>query len=294
MVKTDKGVAHSNYSWQSIFLFLAVLVLTIVFETFQQWYYIDRYNLADNIRIASLFRGHFISWLIWLGYMPIIAWMAHNKSLQGRLVYKDYAHFLITILGTVGLCIMTIAMVRIMMADDLFSWHNYIREYVSFFFFQKSPVYTLSYLALAFVFYLNYKNITLQFRLQELSELRNDDLKLYQELRAKHPEKAQILIIKVGNKQKIVPVAEICWVESDDYCVKIHTIHGKSFTMRSTLKSLEEQLQGNFMRVHRTAIVNLDFTKEISYSANPNLTLLNNSTVPVSKSKIRALRSQMS
>jgi DNA-binding LytR/AlgR family response regulator len=117
---------------------------------------------------------------------------------------------------------------------------------------------------------------------------------MYNELRTHHPERAQILNIKIGNKRKIVPVEEICWIESDDYCVKVHTINDKTFTMRSSLKSLEEQLQGNFMRVHRTAIVNLDYTKEISYAGNPNLTLQNNTCVPIAKSKIRALRSQLS
>src|SRR5207237_6276776 len=53
------------------------------------------------------------------------------------------------------------------------------------------------------------------------------------------------------------PVAEIDWIEAQDYYVEVH-IGTRSYLLRRSLKVLEERLDPRrFARVHRSAIVNV-------------------------------------
>jgi len=60
--------------------------------------------------------------------------------------------------------------------------------------------------------------------------------------------------------------------------------------MRSSLKALEQKLDSNFLRVHRKAIVNMDFAKEINLSQSPILILQNNEVIAISKSNLKLVR----
>ncbi len=56
---------------------------------------------------------------------------------------------------------------------------------------------------------------------------------------------------------RVVPVAEIDWIEAQDYYVELH-IGSRSYLLRRSLKLLEERLDPRqFARVHRSAIVNV-------------------------------------
>lgn len=71
------------------------------------------------------------------------------------------------------------------------------------------------------------------------------------------------LAVKDGSRVVLLEVGEIAWIEAADYYVRLHTDAG-SLMMRESLKSLEERLDAKrFVRIHRSAIVNLDRVREL-------------------------------
>lgn len=75
--------------------------------------------------------------------------------------------------------------------------------------------------------------------------------------------KDSALIVKESDKIAFLDKAEIDWIEADGDYVCIHS-EAQTHLIRATLKSVEAQLSGfNFLRVHRSTIVNLDKLLEI-------------------------------
>lgn len=71
------------------------------------------------------------------------------------------------------------------------------------------------------------------------------------------------IVVKTGGHVRFVRTADIDWIESADYCVKLHA-EGRSHVIRESMTSLEERLDpARFIRIHRGAIVNLDRVREL-------------------------------
>ncbi|MGH9842531.1 MAG: LytR/AlgR family response regulator transcription factor [Blastocatellia bacterium] len=71
------------------------------------------------------------------------------------------------------------------------------------------------------------------------------------------------LLIKAGAKIIFLPTAEISWIEADGVYVKLHAAT-KTYLYRSSLTDLETRLNpGNFVCIHRSAIVNIQSIKEL-------------------------------
>lgn len=71
------------------------------------------------------------------------------------------------------------------------------------------------------------------------------------------------LAIKMAGSYLIVNVTDINWIEADDNYVKLHTADHVHL-MHMTMSSLEETLDPDgFLRIHRSAIVNLKRIKEL-------------------------------
>lgn len=71
------------------------------------------------------------------------------------------------------------------------------------------------------------------------------------------------LAFKSGGKVVLVKVAEIDWVEADGNYVLVHTASG-SHSLRETMAWIEARLPSEtFMRISRSAIVNLDRVREL-------------------------------
>jgi two-component system LytT family response regulator len=71
------------------------------------------------------------------------------------------------------------------------------------------------------------------------------------------------LLAHNGAKDTLVTVADIEWIEAADYYSCLH-VGTKSFLLREPIKQLAGTLDpGKFVRVHRSAIVNLDHVREI-------------------------------
>jgi two-component system LytT family response regulator len=73
----------------------------------------------------------------------------------------------------------------------------------------------------------------------------------------------QPLVVREGHRTLVLPPAEIEWIEAEDYYVRIHAGTRRPL-IRRTLQSVLEALEPEgFMRVHRSAAVNLSAVREV-------------------------------
>lgn len=80
---------------------------------------------------------------------------------------------------------------------------------------------------------------------------------------AERPEYPQRLLIPNGARDSFVAIHEIEWIEAADYYARLH-VGTKTFMLRETIKQLSSSLDPRrFVRVHRSAIVNVDHVREI-------------------------------
>lgn len=88
-----------------------------------------------------------------------------------------------------------------------------------------------------------------------LNGLRNtsDDLKPY----------SSRFLVKDGDKEILLPAEKIEWIEAAEYYSCLHS-KGRRFMLRETITDLSDRLDPKqFVRIHRSSIVNLDQIREI-------------------------------
>jgi len=87
-------------------------------------------------------------------------------------------------------------------------------------------------------------------------------LALLQDLRAPHGY-LERLVVKSAGRLFFLRTLEIGWIESAGNYVCLH-VSGESHLLRETMTALEAKLDpARFVRIHRTAIVNIDEVKEL-------------------------------
>ncbi len=271
---------------QHIAIITLVFIMAILFETFQQLYYIKRFSLAQNVQFTEVLKSQSYKWFVWVILSPFLIRFTKKKSSQST----NYFSYAIIIIGLVIVSVLIISIIQMLLSNEPFSWALLFGEYVTFFAFQKAPIYTLGYIAIAVIMHFYFTNAALQIKVEELSELKKTNANLYKELSKYNDDNTSVLNIKIGNKRKIIPVTNIYWIEADDYCVKVHTNKNTNYAMRSSLKALNDKLSNNFLRVHRKAIVNMDMVKELNLSNTPKLILCNDIEIPVSKSNLKLVK----
>jgi hypothetical protein len=274
---------------KNVFLIIFVLVLAICFETFQQLFYIKRFNLYDNIDILTLLKNQIYRWIIWFAVgVPIVFFI--KRDIKRDLNVQFFIKYFLLIVSLVFINVLLISIVQFLISEAVFSVSKFYSEYFLFYVFQKAPIYILGYIAVTIILFLKYSKELLQIEVQELIELKKVNSDLYNQLSRTNTDKAKVLNIKIGNKRKIIPVNEITWLEADDYCVRVHTTNNPSYTMRISLKALQEILNDDFLRVHRKGIVNMKKVKELSLSSIPSVLLINNEKVIISKSNLKKVK----
>jgi two-component system LytT family response regulator len=98
-------------------------------------------------------------------------------------------------------------------------------------------------------------------------------------------EYLQRFAFKDGDRSVVIKAAEIVWIEAEDYYVLVHAKQGRHL-VRTSLTSLERRLDPQrFLRVHRTAIVNVDEIRAARDSGGLVLTLSDGANVAVSRSR---------
>ncbi|MBX2895832.1 MAG: LytTR family transcriptional regulator DNA-binding domain-containing protein [Cyclobacteriaceae bacterium] len=101
------------------------------------------------------------------------------------------------------------------------------------------------------------------------------------------------IVVKTGNKVKIIPVHEIHYLEADDDFVKIVTAEG-TFLKNKTMSFYEQTLEAHqFVRVHRSYILHISqITKIEPYQKETHLAVLRNGQhIPISKTGYSKLKS---
>lgn len=102
---------------------------------------------------------------------------------------------------------------------------------------------------------------------------------------AANAEYLQRLALKDGERSVVIKAADIVWIEAEDYYVLVHSHQGRHL-VRASLASLEQRLDPRrFLRVHRTAIVNIEEVRTIHERGGLCLTLSDGSEVAVSRSR---------
>lgn len=113
-----------------------------------------------------------------------------------------------------------------------------------------------------------------RFKNRNLEKEKDDTLKEVRSLRQSVIKKHLIL----KDKTKVY-VNELLCVKSEDHYIRVFTANGKSRLVRGRLSDLENQLPPNFIRTHRSYIINRKYVKFIGSNF---LKLTKNSEIPVS------------
>jgi two-component system LytT family response regulator len=94
----------------------------------------------------------------------------------------------------------------------------------------------------------------------------------------------QRIVVPTSTGELILDVDEIDWIEADDYYAAVHARAGRHL-IRESLTSLEQRLdRSQFLRTHRSAIVNVDRVCELRKEAGEAFLILRNGVrIPVSR-----------
>ncbi|MGH9159849.1 MAG: LytR/AlgR family response regulator transcription factor [Vicinamibacteraceae bacterium] len=77
------------------------------------------------------------------------------------------------------------------------------------------------------------------------------------------------IVLKGAGRVRLLPVQQITWIEAAGMYVKLHTRDGAAHLHRSLLGQLDAVLdKRRFIRVHRSAIVNIDLIDELQADAH--------------------------
>jgi two-component system LytT family response regulator len=93
------------------------------------------------------------------------------------------------------------------------------------------------------------------------------------------------LVVRDGGRTVVIPHDDILWIEAEDYCARIH-MRGRTILVRDSLRALGNSLERDrFVRVHRSAIVNVACIREIEprASGDQRLTLSDGTVLKVSR-----------
>lgn len=107
-----------------------------------------------------------------------------------------------------------------------------------------------------------------------------------------NPEQYDRIVVKNGNKIKIIKDDDLIRIEADDDYIKI--MDGDSnFLKKQTMKSISDRLDPQkFVRVHRSHILNVNFIEKIeAFGKDSHIAILkNNERVPISRSGYQELK----
>lgn len=94
--------------------------------------------------------------------------------------------------------------------------------------------------------------------------------------------------VRVGARVLLVPIADVDWIEGAGYYSMLH-VGRETHLLRETMQALEQRLDpSRFLRVHRSAIIQLPRVRELRDAASEVL-LESGDTVPVSRARRAAL-----
>jgi len=266
-------------------LALLYFAALIAFEAAQQHYYLTTFELPgfDKVTLFELMKMHSFRWLIWSVLAIPFSWYVFKnpaRYLSPEVVVKYGVGLILTLIAT----LFAISLLGVLNGRESMGqfW-----EFFAFFVYQKAALFVNAYLGLIILLNLLRHLRLLDSKLIELSDLKDEFQSVYEEWsNQKSDDRTPIIQIRVGNKVKNILVSDIIWVQSDDYCVKVHTPNS-SYSLRKSMKRMEQELTPKgFVRLHRSVIVNRDEVDTLVYSPNPQVTLKNGQTLPIATSRV--------
>lgn len=79
------------------------------------------------------------------------------------------------------------------------------------------------------------------------------------------------IVVKGSQRLRILPVDQIVWIEAEGVYVNLHTRDGAVHLHRELLGTLDQSLDPRtFVRIHRSAIVNIDAVHELRHDESGN------------------------
>ena len=128
-------------------------------------------------------------------------------------------------------------------------------------------------------------------RERRLAELATQLATVSEELKPPAAAERPVYLTRLSFRQDdhsvMVSVADVIWIEAEDYYVLVHTRQGRHM-VSAPLASFETRLDPRqFVRVHRAAIVNLQEVREVHDAGGLLLVLSDQSHVPVSRARRR-------
>jgi DNA-binding LytR/AlgR family response regulator len=92
------------------------------------------------------------------------------------------------------------------------------------------------------------------------------------------------LVVRKRNSNHLIAVDQICYFEAQRYIIRIHLKDGKTEIIEKPLNRLMQILPNNFLRVHRSYIVDINEIKLFKHCGGGTyeLTLLNDEKIPLS------------
>lgn len=99
----------------------------------------------------------------------------------------------------------------------------------------------------------------------------------------------KVIVVKTLKETRKVKINEIYYIESDARLVNIH-LKNEVLVSYGKLSDMEEMLKGNFLRTHKSYLVNLERVK--SYKHN-QIILDNGKVIPISRNSISKVKNEI-
>lgn len=106
-----------------------------------------------------------------------------------------------------------------------------------------------------------------QMELRKESDLHQKMIGLYRDFQdAKSPQLTEF-VIKERGFEKVIKAADILWIEANSVYAELHT-HDEKHLYRVALNLLDKELSSDFLRIHRSIIMNISHIRKMSYLNN--------------------------
>jgi two-component system, LytTR family, response regulator len=92
--------------------------------------------------------------------------------------------------------------------------------------------------------------------------------------RMEKPDTLTSLTVRRGNKINFIKLIDVAYFKAEEKYVSAFTNDGKENIIDLTIKVLEEKLPRNYLRVHRSIIINTHYINEIQTYFNSRFTIL--------------------
>jgi two-component system response regulator LytT len=106
------------------------------------------------------------------------------------------------------------------------------------------------------------------------------------------PKPARYLTYRKKNKNQLLPIKEIVLFKASRYLVEAQTKEGGRAILEKPLNRLEQILPDNFVRTHRSYIVNLDFAESYEHrgASRYSIRMKNGEVLPLGRGRLARLK----